>query len=343
MLGFTDRSCLAVGCARRNSHRRNAQLAREKERLKYERSFALHALYSRNSTPPEESQDGDHPNPNPNSTPPEESQDGDHPNPNPNSTPPEESQDGDHLRDGHRTSDASDPNDVDDSGASTARPVWAARAPGSEALGVEMVPIDKRSRRQILLSRFKATVRPRGNGPPRDSAPLPPDCAVLAIAAGGAASHSTQSMSAVVRAAGPPEPSRAAAPLWTAASPSRAPASSAMGHLDHFIVRPGIPSNGSSYGTESELETNLPPRSPSRHAEAMTTTIPGESPRLPPLLLPQPLHSPPSSTSSTTSSPPTPPPPTPQSLARADALTRTLQAMGLEYKPLTASTPRNRR
>lgn len=251
------------------------------------------------------------------------------------------------MRDGHRISDASDPNDVDDSGASTARhgastarPVWAARAPGSEALGVEMVPIDKRSRRQILLSRFKATVRPRGNGPPRDSAPLPPDSAVLAIAAGGAASHSTQSMLAVVRAAGPPEPSRAAAPLWTAASPSSAPTSSAMGHLDHFIVRPCIPSNGSSYGTESELETNLPPRSPSRHAEAMTTTIPGESPRLPPLLLPQPLHLPPSSTSSTTSSPP---PPTPQSLARADALTRTLQAMGLEYKPLTASSPRDRR
>jgi len=334
---------LAVGCARRNSHRRNAQLAREKERLKYERSFALHALYSRNSTPQEESQDGDHPNPNP------------------NSTPPEESQNGDHLRDGHRTSDASGPNDVDDSGASTARhdasdpndvedtgastarPVRAARAPGPDALGVEMVPIDKRSRRQILLSRFKATVRPRGTGPPRDSAPLPTDSAALAIAAGGAAPHSIQSTSAIVRAAGPPEPSRAAAPLWTAASPSRAAASSAMGHLDQFIVRPGIPSNGSSYGTESELETNLPPLSPPMHAEAMATTIPVESPRLPPLLLPQPLHSPPSSTSSTTSSPPTTPPPTPQSLARADALTRTLQAMGLEYKPHTASSPRDRR
>ena len=317
------------------------------ERLKYERSFALHALYSsQNSTPQEESQDGGHPNPNP----------------NPNPSLPEQSQDGDHLREENRTSDASDRNDVDDSGAGTSRLVWAARAPGPEVLGVEMVPIDQRSRRQILLSRFKATVRPKGSGTPRDSAPLHRDSAVLAIASGGAAPHSTQlhstqlhsaqSMSAVVRAAGqftaagpftadngcgrPPEHSRAAAPLWTVASPSRTAASSSTGHLGHFLGRPRSPSNGgSSYGTESELETNWPPPQTSRHAEAMTTTIPAQSPRLPPLVLPQSLHSPPSP-SSTTSSTTSSPPQTPLSLARADALTRTLQAMGLEYKPPTA-------
>jgi hypothetical protein len=154
----------------------------------------------------------------------------------------------------------------------------------------------------------------------------PLDSAALAAAAGGSVSPSTRSRPAVVTAAGPL-------------------ALSTMGQLDQRIAKPGNSrtarsgsNGGSSYGTESELESNFPSCPPSRYAPAMTTTSPAQSAAqsqpqpLPPLLLPQSLPQLlPVLRLSPMSPPTTPSPtPTPKSLARMEALTRTLRACGLE-------------
>ena len=146
------------------------------------------------------------------------------------------------------------------------------------------------------------------------------DSAALLAAAGGAVPPSTQSLPAVVTVAGPPVPSCAAASPSgaAAASPSRAAAFSAMDRLDHIIAQPGNRhgsrhgsiGGGSSYGTESEC---------SRYAAAMAMASTAQSlPQTPP------------------QSPPQTPTPTPQSLARAEALERTLRLCGLLPEPSAA-------
>jgi hypothetical protein len=146
----------------------------------------------------------------------------------------------------------------------------------------------------------------------------PLDSAALAAAAGGTVSPSTRSRPAVVTAAGPPPiylGSLVRPAVVTAAGPP--PALSTMDHLDQRIAKPGngrtarsVSNGGSSYGTDSELEANFPSHPPSRYAAAMATTSPAQS-----LLQLPPTRS---------------PTPTPQSLARLEALTRTLRECGLE-------------
>ena len=195
--------------------------------------------------------------------------------------------------------------------ASSAPAARAAGAPaGDEAFGVEMLPIDETCDtagcagpwRPIFPSRVKAS---RVEGGFLDSA-------ALLTAAGGAVPPFTQSLPAVDTIAGPPVPSCAeAAPSRAAASPSRAAAISTMDRLNHIIAQPGnrhgsrhgSSGGGSSYGTESEC---------SRYAAAVAMASTAQS-------LPQ---SPPQT-------PPQTPLQTPQSLARAEALERTLRLCGL--------------
>ena len=184
----------------------------------------------------------------------------------------------------------------------------AAVAPaGDEAFEVEMVPISEPC---DTAGRVKAS---RVEGGFLDSA-------ALLAAAGGAVPPSIQSLPAVVTVAGPPVPSCAAASpsRAVAASPSRAAALSTMDRLDHIIAQPGNRhgsrhgsiGGGSSYGTESEC---------SRYAAAMAMASTAQSlPQTPP------------------QSPPQTPPPTPQSLARAEALERTLRLCGLLPEPSAA-------
>ena len=282
---------MSVGRAHRNARRRNAQLAREKERLTYERTFALHALHYQRPPLPFDAQYSDH------------------------------------------VSHYSSPNHIDHPGpmapaafapvafapaAASAPAARAARAPaGDEAVGVEMLPIDETCDtagcagpwRPIFPSRVKAS---RVEGGFLDSA-------ALLTAAGGAVPPFTQSLPAVDTIAGPPVPSCAeAAPSRAAASPSRAAAISTMDRLDHIIAQPGnrhgsrhgSSGGGSSYGTESEC---------SRYAAAVAMASTAQS-------LPQ---SPPQS-------PPQTPLQTPQSLARAEALERTLRLCGLVPEPSAA-------
>ena len=245
--------------------------------------------------------------------------------------------------------------------AASAPAARAAGAPaGDEAFEVEMLPIgepcDTAGRvsspwRLIFPSRVKAS---RVEGGFLDSA-------ALLAAAGGAVPHrealgksrdlteiaeglrealgrtrsppkdaqeDAQSLPAVVTVAGPPVPSCAAAsPLRAAAaspsgaaaaSPSRAAAFSTMDRLDHIIAQPGNRhgsrhgsiGGGSSYGTESEC---------SRYAAAMAMASTAQS--LPQSPMQSPLQT---------------PLPTPQSLARAEALERTLRLCGLLPEPSAA-------
>jgi len=192
------------------------------------------------------------------------------------------------------------------------------------AQGVEMRPIDERCDTASRVSPWSWIFPSRVEALNIQGDPL--DSAALAAAAGGSVSPSTRSRPAVVTAAGPL-------------------ALSTMGQLDQRIAKPGNSrtarsgsNGGSSYGTESELESNFPSCPPSRYAPAMTTTSPAQSAAqsqpqpLPPLLLPQSLPQLlPVLRLSPLSPPTTPSPtPTPKSLARMEALTRTLRACGLE-------------
>ena len=166
------------------------------------------------------------------------------------------------------------------------------------AQGVEMRPIDERCDTASRVSPWSRIFPSRVNASNIKGDPL--DSAALEATAGGTLSLSTtRSRPAIVTAAGPP------------------PALSTMGQLDQRIAKPGngrtarsVSNGGSSYGTDSELEANFPSRPPSRYAAAMATTRPAQS-----LLQLPPTRS---------------PTPTPQSLARLEALTRTLRACGLE-------------
>ena len=166
------------------------------------------------------------------------------------------------------------------------------------AQGVEMRPIVERCDTASRVSPWSRIFPSRVNASNIKGDPL--DSAALEATAGGTLSLSTtRSRPAIVTAAGPP------------------PALSTMGQLDQRIAKPGngrtarsVSNGGSSYGTDSELEANFPSRPPSRYAAAMATTRPAQS-----LLQLPPTRS---------------PTPTPQSLARLEALTRTLRACGLE-------------
>jgi hypothetical protein len=192
------------------------------------------------------------------------------------------------------------------------------------AQGVEMRPIDERCDTASRVSPWSWIFPSRVEASNIQGDPL--DSAALAAAAGGTVLPSTRSRPAVVKEAGPL-------------------ALSTMGQLDQRIAKPGNSrtarsgsNGGSSYGTESELESNFPSRPPSRYAPAMTTTSPAQSAAqslpqpLPPLLLPQSLPHLLSVLRLSPQSPPTTrsPTPTPKSLARMEALTRTLRECGLE-------------
>ena len=182
--------------------------------------------------------------------------------------------------------------------------------------GVEMRPIDERCDTASRVSPWSWIFPSRVEASNIQGDPL--DSAALAAAAGGSVSPSTRSRPAVVTAAGSPPiylGSLVRPAVVTAAGPP--PALSTMDHLDQRIAKPGngrtarsVSNGGSSYGTDSELEANFPSHPPSRYAAAMATTSPAQS-----LLQLPPTRS---------------PTPTPQSLARLEALTRTLRECGLE-------------
>jgi hypothetical protein len=182
--------------------------------------------------------------------------------------------------------------------------------------GVEMRPIDERCDTASRVSPWSWIFPSRVEASNIQGDPL--DSAALAAAAGGSVSPSTRSRPAVVTAARPPPiylGSLVRPAVVTAAGPP--PALSTMDHLDQRIAKPGngrtarsVSNGGSSYGTDSELEANFPSHPPSRYAAAMATTSPAQS-----LLQLPPTRS---------------PTPTPQSLARLEALTRTLRECGLE-------------